>query len=100
MGACPLARTFGTTSSATKSLVSGEHLETGYFWFASPDRDGDGPSHKDVHDDACLQEHGWKHVDVLGLFDGDAFLWAWSRSGSSIIEANIAGVLRSLSPDY
>lgn len=67
-GACPLAKHFGATSSAVKSLVSGEKLETGYFWFASPDRHGDGPSHKDpasVWGGHCLPGFGGPHPRAL-----------------------------------
>jgi len=97
-GACPLAKTFGATTSAVKSLVSGEKLDTGYFWFASPDRHGDGPSHKDVADDECLEQHGWQHLGRQGLFDGDLFLAKLTRTGSTS-EATMSQVLRDLSPE-
>jgi len=98
-GGCPLAKTFGATGSAVKSLVSGEKLETGYFWFSSPDRLCDGPSHKDVSDDECLQKHGWKHVCMQGLFDGSDFLAAWTKNGSTLVETELLQVLRDLRPE-
>lgn len=98
-GACPLARTFGTTGAAVKALVSGEKLETGYFWFASPDRCGSGASHKDVTDDDCMAKHGWQHAGMQGLFSGDAFLASWSRLGSKVDERSMQQVLLATAPE-
>lgn len=97
-GACPLAKTFGATA-AVKGLVSGEKLANGYFWFASPDRHGSGPSHKDVADDECLEKHGWQHRSRQGLFNGDTFLSEWCKLGSAIDELCLQKVLRGLVPE-
>jgi len=96
-GSSALAKSFGATSPV-RSLVSGEKLQTGYMWFATPDHQGSDASLKDVADSECLQKFGWQHVGAQGVYSGDDLLSLWSKRGSEIDELGLQRLLRQVAP--
>mmetsp|Transcript_66706 Transcript_66706/g.145462 ORF Transcript_66706/g.145462 Transcript_66706/m.145462 type:complete len:264 (-) Transcript_66706:187-978(-) len=68
------AKTFGSTSSV-KSLVSGEKLAQGYFWFVSPCGQQAG---------ASLENDGWEHISMDGPFDGSVLAEGCAKQSGTL----------------
>mmetsp|Transcript_56935 Transcript_56935/g.161649 ORF Transcript_56935/g.161649 Transcript_56935/m.161649 type:complete len:329 (-) Transcript_56935:79-1065(-) len=83
---CCAAKTFGCTE-AHVGLITGEELESGYFWFVTP------AEQSPVEQEAHLEERGWQHVARAGPFDGDELVEQWQRQGSPMGEAALQEVL-------
>mmetsp|Transcript_70937 Transcript_70937/g.154118 ORF Transcript_70937/g.154118 Transcript_70937/m.154118 type:complete len:223 (-) Transcript_70937:178-846(-) len=81
------AETFGS-STAVKSLVTGDKLREGYFWFVSPVDELSKPS---------LEKDGWQHVKMEGPFDGSSVAQECeSVSPSSIAAKQLQQVVRNV----
>jgi hypothetical protein len=79
------AKSFG--SAVESSVVKGEPLESGYYWFVSP-----AAPDKSSHEEQ-LQSWGWKHLAREGPFDGAKFVDEWRRRGAPVTTHNLQAVL-------
>jgi len=93
-GCAGQAKTFGT-SPANKSLVTGEKLPSGYFWFVSPTHWEAEASAKDTAHDDHLEAKGWQHIRREGPFNAEDFVEEWHRQDSPMDEESLQKIVRN-----
>jgi hypothetical protein len=80
------AKSFG--SAVEKSVITGQLLKEGYFWFVSPAEATTTVSQREQ-----LESWGWKHLAREGPFDGDRFVDEWRKHGSSMTTHDLQVIL-------
>lgn len=97
--ACDSGRSFATRFGATAALttlVTGEKLDSGYFWFVHPVVKAEDSEVQDVTHEDHLLRGGWQHLGRSSPIHGEVFLEEWRRGGCPNNEEGLQAVLERI----